>query len=44
MKTAAEVFKCDEGFKVFAAKCGHKGDVSQWQDIHIYFWQAMKSF
>ena len=37
MKTAAEVFKCvlsDEGFKVFAAKCGHKEDVSQWQDIH----------
>ena len=37
MKTAAEVFKCvlsDGGFKVFAAKCGHKGDVSQWQDMH----------
>ena len=24
----------DGGFKVLAAKCGHKGDVSQWQDIH----------
>ena len=37
MKTAAEVIKYvlnDGGFKVFAAKCGHKGDISQWQDIH----------
>ena len=37
MKTAAEVIKyvlCDGGFKVFAAKCGYKGDISQWQDIH----------
>ena len=37
MKTAAEVIKYvlnDGGFKVFAAKCGHKGDVCQWQDIH----------
>ena len=24
----------DGRFKVFAAKCGHKGDISQWQDIH----------
>ena len=37
MKTAAEVIKYvlnDGGFKVFAAKCGHKEDISQWQDIH----------
>ena len=37
MKTAAEVIKYvlnDGGFKLFAAKCGHKGDISQWQDIH----------
>ena len=37
MKTAAEVIKFvlnDGGFKVFAAKCGHKGDITQWQDIH----------
>ena len=37
MKTAADVIKnvlYDGGFKVFAAKCGHKGDISQWQDIH----------
>lgn len=37
MKTAAEVIKqilADGGFKVFAAKCGHKGDITQWQDIH----------
>ena len=37
MKTSAEVIKfvlSDGGFKVFAAKCGHKGDISQWQDIH----------
>ena len=37
MKTAAEVVKyvlSDGGFKVFAAKCGHKGDITQWQDIH----------
>ena len=36
-KTAAEVIKyvlADGGFKVFAAKCGHKEDISQWQDIH----------
>ena len=24
----------DGGFKVFASKCGHKGDICQWQDIH----------
>lgn len=37
MKTSAEVIKhilADGGFKAFAAKCGHKGDVTQWQDIH----------
>ena len=37
MKTAAEVIKHilqDGGFKQFSAKCGHKGDISQWQDIH----------
>ena len=37
MKTASEVLKyvlADGGFKVFAAKCGHKGDICQWQDIH----------
>ena len=37
MKMAGEVIKYvlnDEGFKVLAAKCGHKGDISQWQDIH----------
>ena len=37
MKTASEVLKnvlMDGGFKVLAAKCGHKGDVTQWQDIH----------
>ena len=37
MKIAAEVLKYvlnDGGFKVFAAKCGHKGDICQWQDIH----------
>ena len=37
MKTAAEVIKYvlnDGGFKVFASKCGHKGDICQWQDIH----------
>ena len=36
MKFAAEVLKYvlnDGGFKVFAAKCGHK-DICQWQDIH----------
>ena len=25
----------DGGFKIFSAKCGHKGDITQWQDIHI---------
>ena len=30
MKTAAEV----SGFKIFASKCGHKGDINQWQDLH----------
>ena len=38
MKTSAEVIKqilADGGFKIFAAKCGHKGDnITQWQDIH----------
>ena len=37
MKTASEVLKDvlgDGGFKVFAAKCGHKGDICQWKDIH----------
>ena len=37
MKTAAEVIKYilqDGGFKQFSGKCGHKGDISQWQDIH----------
>ena len=37
MKTAAEVIKYvlqDGGFKHFSGKCGHKGDISQWQDIH----------
>lgn len=37
MKTATEVIKhvlADVGFKVFASKCGHKGDTSQWQDLH----------
>ena len=37
MKTAAEVLNMvlnDGGFKVFTAKCGHKGDITQWQDIH----------
>ena len=37
MKTASEVLKDvlgDGGFKVFAAKCGHEGDICQWQDIH----------
>ena len=37
MKTAAKVIKYvlnDGGFKIFAAKCGHKEDISQWQDIH----------
>ena len=37
MKFAAEVLKYvlnNGGFKVFAAKCGHKGDICQWQDIH----------
>ena len=37
MKTASEVIKhilADGGFKVFLAKCGHKGDVTQWQDLH----------
>jgi hypothetical protein len=24
----------DGGFKIFAKECGHKGDVTQWQDIH----------
>ena len=24
----------DGTFKVFANKCGHKGDINQWQDIH----------
>ena len=37
MKTSAEVLKhilADGGFKIFAKQCGHKGDVTQWQDIH----------
>ena len=37
MKISADVLKYvlnDGGFKVFAAKCGHKGDICQWQDIH----------
>ena len=37
MKTSADVLKLvlgDGGFKVFARQCGHKGDVTQWQDIH----------
>ena len=37
MKTAAEVIKyvLQDGFiKQFSGKCGHKGDISQWQDIH----------
>ena len=37
MKTAAEVIKnvlYDGGFKQFSAKCGHKGEITQWQDIH----------
>ena len=37
MKTSADVLKhilADGGFKVFAKQCGHKGDVTQWQDIH----------
>ena len=38
MKTSVDVLKhilADGGFKVFAKQCGHKGDVTQWQDIHI---------
>ena len=37
MKTSAEVIKyilMDGGFKMFAKQCGHKGDVTQLQDIH----------
>ena len=37
MKTSAEVLKhilSDGGFKVFAKQCGHRGDVTQWKDIH----------
>ena len=37
MKIAAKVIKYilnDRRFKVFVAKCGHKGDISQWQEIH----------
>lgn len=37
MKTSADVIKHvlgDGGFKEFAKQCGHKGDVTQWQDIH----------
>ena len=37
MKTAAEVIKMviqDGGFRELAKQCGHKGSVTQWQDIH----------
>ena len=37
MKTSAEVLKhslADGGFKIFAKQSGHKGDMTQWQDIH----------
>ena len=37
VKTSADVLKhilADGGFKVFAKQCGHKGDMTQWQDIH----------
>ena len=37
MKTSAEVLKhilADGVVKIFAKQCGHKGDVTQWQDIH----------
>ena len=37
MKTCSEVLKnvlADGGFKVLAAKCGQKGEVTQLQDIH----------
>ena len=37
MKTSATVLQhilADGGFKIFAKHCRHKGDVTQWQDIH----------
>ena len=55
MKTAAEVLKhimADGGFKIFASKCGHKGEINQWQDLHniltacyeALFREAMEEF
>ena len=42
----------DGGFKIFASKCGYKGDINQWQDLHniltacyeALFRQAMEEF
>ena len=37
LKNSAELIKSillDGGFRCFCRKCGHKGDISQWQDIH----------
>ena len=37
MKNTADLIKSvllDGGFKRFSQKCGHKGDITQWQDIH----------
>lgn len=44
MKTAAEVLKMvlnDGGFKVFAAKYGHKGDISG-KIFITYYWQPTR--
>ena len=37
MKNTAELLKStllNGGFACFVRKCGHMGEVSQWQDIH----------
>lgn len=37
LKNSAELIKSvllDGGFRCFSRKCGHKGDITQWQDIH----------
>ena len=37
MKNTADLLKSillNGGFTCFASKCGHKGDITQWQDIH----------
>ena len=44
MKTAAEVLKYVLNDGGFRTKCGHKGDISQWQDIHNVLLATYEAF